>query len=83
MNKEKQWLKWEKTRRMGKWKFILFISLLAGGISFITQLLVDVYQQDLLLFKVYLWTAIPFGFTFGICRWMINESRYKKYITNK
>ncbi|WP_223701759.1 hypothetical protein [Sutcliffiella deserti] len=80
-NKEKRWKKWEKERRLGKWKYIFLHGLLlCGSVSFLTQLALDLYQEDFLDIYGYLWFSFVFGLTYGIGSWITMEARYDRYL---
>lgn len=84
MNKEKQWTKWEKTRRLGKWKYIFLYGLLwGGGVFFLIRFLFDTLQGNRIVIYEYLLFSILFGLTFGIGSWFLTEKKYNSFSENK
>lgn len=86
ISKEDKFLnKWSRTRKMGKWKFILFQGIFLGGIGFILgKVGLDFFLGiELGNMQEYIMTAILFGIFFGTGTWLYTENRYKNYTTNK
>ncbi|WP_204524734.1 hypothetical protein [Litchfieldia alkalitelluris] len=84
-NKEKQMIKWSKTRKMGKWKFTLLYGVLLGGsICFVFSLISNTFLYTYHVIKSgiihYLLSAVIFGILSGIGIWFISERKYKRYI---
>lgn len=83
LNKEKHLMRWGKTRRLGKWKYIFLYGLLLGGtVAFLTRLLFDSLLRNTFDIYGYVWYSIVFGLIFGIGSWIQNEKRYKKLLGN-
>ena len=86
ISKEDKFLnKWNETRKMGKWKYILFQGVFLGGIGFsLGKVGLDFFlERELGNIAEYITTAIIFGVFFGTGTWFYTESRYKKYTANK
>lgn len=71
--------KWEKTRRGGKFKYILFHSLMTGGACFLTVILIKVVFNTSSPVGVLIYQSIIIGLIISIISWVGNEIRYKKY----
>jgi hypothetical protein len=71
--------KWEKTRREGKFKYILFQSLMTGGACFLTFMLFKVIFNTASPVGVLIYQSIMIGLVISIISWVGNEIRYKKY----
>ncbi|WP_117170516.1 hypothetical protein [Paraliobacillus sediminis] len=84
-NKEAQWQRWEKIRKMGKWKYVLLYGVLLGGILFflISWGLDYFFTNTFEALPVYILNAVIFGLIYGIISWFFSETRYKKYFDNK
>ena len=72
--------KWEKTRRGGKFKYILFQSLMTGGACFLTVILFKVVFNTESPIGVLIFQSIIIGLVISIISWIVNEKRYKKYL---
>ncbi|WP_112181565.1 MULTISPECIES: hypothetical protein [Paraliobacillus] len=84
-NKEAQWQRWEKIRKMGKWKYILLYGVLLGGILFfLISLGLDYFSNDTFeMLSYYILNSVIFGLMYGVLSWLFNEIRYRKYLNNK
>ena len=86
MSKEDKFLnKWSETRKLGKWKYILFQGVFLGGIGFsLGKVGLDFFlDKELRNLAEYITFAIIFGIFFGAGIWYYTENRYKKYTANK
>lgn len=72
--------KWEKTRKGGKLKYILFQSLMTGGACFLTFMLFKVVFNTASPIGVLIYQSIIIGLVISILSWIVNEKRYKKYL---
>ncbi|MRH43835.1 hypothetical protein GH741_14425 [Aquibacillus halophilus] len=81
-NREKQMIKWEKTREFGKWKYILVSGVFGGVVYFIISILLDIMFSRPFNFYEHIITGIIFGFVYGLVSWMLSERNYKKYKEN-
>ncbi|MFC7061974.1 hypothetical protein [Halobacillus seohaensis] len=79
--------RWERTREMGKLKYIGFYGIIAyGTVFFIFSLLMDVFFGDgitgsIIMEKIYI--AVIGGIFFGLITWSMNERRYRKFTEAK
>ncbi|UOE95224.1 hypothetical protein [Alkalihalobacillus sp. LMS39] len=80
-NKEKEMKRWERTRKLGVWKYIFLYGLLvSGAAAYFTRFLLNNIRGGNSTISDFLMFAIPFGLLYGIISWFSSESRYKKYI---
>lgn len=77
--------KWSETRKMGKWKYILFHGVFLGGIGFLLgKVALNFFLgKELGNIAEYIITAIIFGVLFGTGIWLYTENRYRKYTANR
>ena len=77
--------RWEKTRKMGKWKYIFLVGMLGyGGIMFIVSLFLNrLYlwirpdtRLTIYLISLIIWLFA--GIVFGTLTWFVSERSYKK-----
>ncbi|WP_026675253.1 hypothetical protein [Alkalihalobacterium bogoriense] len=83
-NKEKEMKSWERTRKLGAWKYIFLYGLLLGGtVAYFTRFLFNNIKGGNSTMYDFLMFAIPFGLLYGIISWFSSENKYKKYMGNK
>ncbi|MBI4750872.1 MAG: hypothetical protein HY774_20530 [Acidobacteria bacterium] len=75
---------WEKTREMGRTKYILFHGVLFWGVPmfaimtfFVNNRPDRLLTQGMILVSAFVWALG--GALFGVTTWYINERRYQKY----
>ncbi|WP_456276593.1 hypothetical protein [Bacillus sp. AK128] len=78
------WAKWEKTRKLGMFRFILLYGILLYGTAVFFVILglaviIGISQP----ISEHITRAIFLGIFFGIYYWLTTESKYKKHINNK
>jgi hypothetical protein len=94
--KQSKIAKWEKTRKQGKWYFIVKYGIIGWGVTF--WLLMSLWESfsnpnggifafgpfNASVFYHYTLIGLPIsvicGFSWGLCMWNWAENKYQKYI---
>lgn len=82
-DRKKTLRKWEKTRKVGIWKYVIGRTLIAAVVSFVTFLLFSLLLQTDLKLPEYIIESLLIGFSVVLTAWISSEVRYKRFKQNK
>ncbi|KGX83106.1 MULTISPECIES: hypothetical protein [Pontibacillus] len=78
----KRMLKWERTRKVRKWKYVTFGTMASAVVCFITLLVLSFLFKDELRLTYYIFQSIIVGLSATITSWLVGERRYKRLMNS-